>query len=154
MLLTGTYERAVDDKLRVAIPKRIRELLGGDQIQTVVVAPGTDGSLGIYTEAAFTAMGQRLAQESPTQEHVRAYSRLFYGRAQQIEIDGQGRIRLPTELARLAGIEKDAVLVGVQDHLELWEKSRWEAYLASQTPRYDALAEAAFSSPRPPASTS
>jgi MraZ protein len=61
-----------------------------------------------------------------------------------VELDVQGRIRIPQELAQLAGLAQEAVLLGVQDHLELWDRKRWEKYLAEQSARYDQIAEAAF----------
>ena len=61
-----------------------------------------------------------------------------------MELDAQGRIRLPSRLAQGASLSKDAVLLGVQDHLELWDRQQWEAYFAEQAPRYDQIAEAAF----------
>jgi MraZ protein len=78
---------------------------------------------------------------------VRAFSRLFYARAQSVEMDSQGRVRIPPELAALAGLGKEAVLVGVQDHLELWDKGRWEQYVAQRQNQYDQIAEAAFQQP-------
>ncbi|MGE0605961.1 MAG: division/cell wall cluster transcriptional repressor MraZ, partial [Pirellulales bacterium] len=125
MLLTGTFSRSLDEKLRLAIPKRLREGLGGPDIVSLFVAPGTDSSLAIYTETAFNQMAQRLAQSSPTQQDVRAFSRLFYAQAQRVELDAQGRVRLPPELAQVAGLTKETVLIGVQDHMELWDKKRW-----------------------------
>jgi MraZ protein len=144
MLLTGTFARSIDDKLRVAIPKRLRETLGCPIGGNLYVAPGTDGSLTIYTEEAFAQWGERLDSAPPTQRDVRAFTRLFYAQAQRVELDRQGRIRLPAELAKLARLEKDAVLLGVQDHLELWAAERWQRYLAEQQVRYDEIAEAAL----------
>lgn len=144
MLLTGTFARAIDEKLRVAIPKRLRENLGCPEGGALYVAPGTDGSLAIYTEEAFARLGERLGRASPTQQSVRAYTRLFYAQAQRVDLDRQGRIRIPPELAGLAQLGKDAVLLGVQDHLELWATERWKAYLAEKQSHYDEIAEAAF----------
>jgi len=144
MLLTGTFSRAVDEKLRVAIPKPLREALGTLAKGVLYVAPGTDGSLAIYTEEALAELARRLQQASPNAQDVRAFSRLFYARAQAVELDSQGRMRIPPELAALAGLAKEAVLVGVQDHLELWERGRWEQYVAQRQDQYDQIAEAAF----------
>ncbi len=144
MLLTGTFARAIDEKLRLAIPKRLREIMGCPQGGVLYVAPGTDGSLAIYTEGGFARLGERLERSSPTQQSVRAYTRLFYARAQRVDLDRQGRIRIPSELAELAQLGKDAVLLGVQDHLELWATERWKAYLAEKQSHYDEIAEAAF----------
>ena len=144
MVLTGTFTRSVDEKLRVAIPKRLRDALGCPAPGGLYVTPGTDGSLAIYTEGALERLAERLAQASPTQKEVRDFTRLFYARAQRVELDRQGRVRIPANLAKLAQLGKEAVLLGVQDHLELWATARWEAYLTEKQTRYDEIAEAAF----------
>jgi MraZ protein len=148
MLLTGTFARSVDEKLRVAIPKRLREALGYQDSGTLYLAPGTDGSLAIYAEGAIEGLAERLAQASPTQREVRDFTRLFCARAQRVQLDRQGRVRIPADLAELARLGKEVVLLGVQDHVELWASDRWEAYLAEKQPRYDEIAEAAFTGSR------
>jgi MraZ protein len=147
MLLTGCFSRSIDDKLRVAIPIKVRAVLEGPEKGAVFVAPGTDGSLAIYAETAFSRLAERLAEASPTRQDVRAFTRLFYAQAQQVELDVQGRVRIPPELAAWAGLQKEVVLLGVQDHLELWAADRWAAYLAEKQPHYDRIAEAAFDPP-------
>ncbi len=147
MLLTGCFSRSIDDKLRVAIPIKVRAVLEGPKKGAIFVAPGTDGSLAIYAEAAFSRLAERLAEASPTRQDVRAFTRLFYAQAQQVELDVQGRVRLPPELAAWAGLQKEVVLLGVQDHLELWAADRWAAYLAEKQSQYDRIAEAAFDPP-------
>lgn len=144
MLLTGTFNRAVDDKLRVAIPKPLRLALGSPEGEGLYIAPGTDGSLVLYSEKEFERLARRLDDVSPTQKDVRAFTRLFYARAQRVDVDPQGRIRVPQDLAELVGLEKEAVLLGVQDHLELWTLASWQAYLAEQQARFDEIAESAF----------
>jgi MraZ protein len=143
MLLTGTYSRSLDDKNRLAIPKKVRDTLGSDTAM-LYLAPGTDRSLTLYTEEAFSRLGEQLSQGSPTGQEIRAFSRLFYTQAEAIELDRQGRIRVPPELARLAGLGRDVVLLGVRDHLEIWDKQRWDQYLAEKQTRYDEIAESAF----------
>ena len=75
---------------------------------------------------------------------MRAFSRLFYARAQRVEVDNQGRVRVPPELCSLAGLTKEVVLVGVRDHLELWDAAAWHQYLSEKQMQYDLLAEKAF----------
>ncbi|HID76994.1 MAG TPA: division/cell wall cluster transcriptional repressor MraZ [Planctomycetaceae bacterium] len=144
MLLTGTYSRSLDEKLRVAIPKPLRLALACPQGGALYVAPGTDESLVVYTEEAFAELARRLAQSSPTEGHVRAFTRLFYARAQRVALDRQGRIRIPAELAQLAGLRGTVILLGVQDHLELWAEQRWRTYLEEKRGQFDQIAEAAF----------
>jgi MraZ protein len=144
MLLTGVFSRSIDEKLRVAIPKRLRDALECDKRAGIYIAPGTDQSLAVYTEEAFAHLADRLAQASPTRQDVRTFNRLFYARAQRVELDSQGRVRIPPELAELARLDKEVVLLGVQDHMEVWSAERWQSYLAERQGHYDEIAEAAF----------
>jgi len=147
MLLTGTFPRSLDEKQRVAVPKRLRDALGCPEGGDLYVAPGTDGSLAIYTEESFGRLAERLTLASPAQREVRDFARLFYGSAQRVELDGQGRIRIPSELARQVQLGKEVVLVGVRDHLELWAADRWETYRREKQAHFDEIAEAAFGGP-------
>lgn len=144
MLLTGSFNRTVDEKLRLAIPKRLRDALQSQPGGVLYVTPGTDRSLAIYNEKTISSLAEKLAQASPARQDVRAFLRLFYAQAQQVELDSQGRVRIPTELATLAGLEKEAVLLGVQDHLEIWAAGQWQSYIAEKQPHYDEIAETAF----------
>jgi MraZ protein len=143
-LLTGTFSRALDEKLRFALPKHLRDALPCPAGSGLFVTPGTDRSLTLYTEAAFQTLGERLSESPPTRQDVRAFSRLFYGQAQYVEIDGQGRIRIPPELAVLAKLDKEIVLVGVQDHLEIWATEVWQTYVAEKQAHFDEIAESAL----------
>jgi MraZ protein len=144
MLLTGTFVRALDDKQRLAIPKPLRESLGYPSNSVFYLAPGTDGSLAFYTETKFSELASQLDRSSPNGHDIRAFSRLFYAQAQRVEIDRQGRMRIPADLASLAQLDREVVLLGVRDHVEVWNRSRWDKYLSSLQPRYDEIAESAF----------
>ncbi|HWA97070.1 MAG TPA: division/cell wall cluster transcriptional repressor MraZ [Pirellulales bacterium] len=150
MLFTGTFPRAMDEKSRIAIPKRIRDALSLSKNAVLYITRGTDSSLAIYTEEGLGRLAERLASASPTQHDVRTFSRLFYAQAEPVDVDGQGRMRIPSALATQAELGNDVVLVGVHDHLELWNRDRWNQYLTEQSPQYDELAERAFL-PIPPA---
>jgi len=142
MMLTGSYRRSLDDKLRLAIPKSLRDALGTEsQLNSLFITPGTDRSLAIYTETVLEALGQSLAQSSPAAKDTRAFSRLFYAQAQPADVDGQGRLRVPPELAKLAGLTTEVVVLGVRDHIELWNAAAWDEFLAATQPSYDELAE-------------
>ncbi|MFO0942435.1 MAG: hypothetical protein U0930_16985 [Pirellulales bacterium] len=115
MLLTGCYRRTLDDKARLAIPKQLRDAIGFPQETNLFIAPGTDKALVIYTAAVLEEIGQALSKLSPAGKDTRAFSRLFYSQAQPAEIDKQGRLRIPTELASFAGIKSEVVALGVRD---------------------------------------
>ncbi len=148
MLLTGSFHRNLDDKCRFALPKAIRDALGHTSCAVLYMAPGTDGSLVVYTEQSFLQLGEHLGHGSPTAQDIRAFSRLFYAQAQRVELDRQGRVRIPADLAQLALQGKEIVLLGVRDHLEIWDRARWEQYLDQKQPFYDEIAESAFGSPQ------
>ncbi len=144
MLLTGSFRRSLDDKQRLAFPKQLREILGESPAPRLFLTPGTDQSLAVYTEQALAELGRQLASKSPAAEDVRAFSRLFYARAVAVEIDRQGRIRIPPELASLAKLGTEVVLLGVGDHLELWDAAAWDSFVSQAQPRFDQIAEKAF----------
>ncbi len=144
MLLTGTFNRVLDEKQRIAIPTHLRDALACSAGKGLYVTPGTDQSLTLFTEESFQELGKRLALSPPTRQDVRAFSRLFYGQAQFAELDRQGRIRIPSELATLAKLQKDVVLVGVQDHLEIWAAEVWQRYVADKQAHFDEIAESAL----------
>ncbi len=148
--LTGNFVRYVDEKLRIAIPKSFREALALAPTNGLYLAPGTDGSLTIHTEDGFARSAQQLAASPPNARDVRTYMRLMYAQSKRVELDRQGRIRVPAELATSVGISADStektavVILGVLDHMELWHKDKWDTYLAENLPQYDAFAESAF----------
>ncbi len=147
MLLTGTHHRTLDEKHRVAIPKPLREGLELGENATLYLAPATDGALALYPEATFRRLGERLQAASPNARQVREYARLFFARAAAVRIDNQGRLRVPIELVELARLSGEVVLVGVQDHVELWPRAVWQQYVTERAERYDEIAESAFDSP-------
>ena len=144
MLLTGTFPRTLDEKQRVALPKPLRAALADAANDGLFVAPGTDGSLVLYTPDNFRSLAKRLAEAPSAGGDVRAFGRLFYANAAHAEIDGQGRIRIPQELAKWADLKSEVVLVGVGDHIELWDVAKWQAYVQQHQAHYDQLSEAAL----------
>ena len=144
MPLTGTYTRTLDEKNRIAIPKPLRDDFGENPLKTLYVAPGTDGSLSLYTASAFEELARLFATTSGAKANVRNYLRLFYARAQKVEVDAQGRVRIPDRLAELAGLKREVVLIGVHDHVELWDAERWEEFLQKYSAEFDSLAEQVF----------
>ena len=144
MLLTGSYRRTLDDKLRLAIPKQLRDALGFPEKTGLFIAPGTDRALVIYTAELLEQIGRSLSKLSTAARETRDFSRLFYAQAQPADVDRQGRLRIPPELAKLSGLNSEVVVVGVRDRIELWEAAAWDAFLARAQPSYDELAENVF----------
>jgi MraZ protein len=142
MLLTGTYPRTLDDKKRTALPKRVRELLRDPP--TLYVTPGPDQSLWLYTQEGLERLAEKLDQAPATDAEARVYRRLYFAQTEAVDVDRTGRILIPDRLLQFAGLQHEVVLIGVRDHLELWDAGRWQNYLAQNAPRFDTIAEAAF----------
>lgn len=139
MSLTGTYPRNLDEKFRLAVPKRLRDDFGPSPLKNLIVAPGTDQSLSLYSDEAFTKFADRLASQSTSNE-VRNYQRLFYAKAERVDLDSQGRIRLPERLVKFANLQHDIVLLGVHDHAEVWSQQAWQDFLDQHESEFDQLA--------------
>ena len=142
MLLTGTYPRTLDDKNRLALPKRVRELLSEPVL--LYVTPGPDQSLWLYTEAGLERLAEKLDQTPATDTEARTFRRLYFAQTEAVDVDRSSRILVPDRLVQFAGLKHDLVLIGVRDHLELWDAVKWQEYLSANSPRFDAVAEGAF----------
>ena len=142
MLLTGTYPRTLDDKKRMALPKRVRDQLGDPE--TLFVTPGPDQCLWLYTQAGLERLADKLDQAPATDAEARVFRRLYFAQTEAVDVDKNGRILVPERLVQFAGFQHDIVLIGVRDHLELWDGARWQQYLTQNAPRFDAVAEGAF----------
>jgi MraZ protein len=142
VLLTGTHPRTLDDKKRFALPRRVRELLG--EPATLFVTPGPDQCLWLYTQDGLERLAEKLDQTPAANAEARVFRRLYFAQTEAVDLDRSGRILLPERLVQFAGLRHEVVLIGVRDHLELWDAERWQRYLAENAPRFDAVAEGAF----------
>jgi transcriptional regulator MraZ len=144
MSLTGTYLRTIDEKQRLAVPKRLRdEMLGTDSAE-LYIAPEVDRSLSLFAPHLFADRAQRLVESSSGRSNVKNYLRLYYSQAERVDVDNQGRIRIPERLVEYGGIQQEVVLLGVHDHLEIWDKSAWREFFSEHSPAFDELAREAF----------
>jgi MraZ protein len=126
MPLTGTFPCTLDDKRAVTLPRAIRDQLG--DCDTVLVSPGPDQCLWLTNQAHLDRLAERL-EHSPAQEvDVRVFKRLYYAQTDKAPLSDEGRVVIPERLAQFAGVGQEAVLVGIDDHFELWDAARWRQY--------------------------
>ena len=146
MAITGSYSRTLDEKQRLAVPKRLRTQFAesGKDLDKLYVAPESEHSLGLYSSEAFENLATRLAEKTTNRAEVRNYLRLFYARAERVDLDGQGRIRIPDRLVEYARLDHEVMLVGVHDHAEIWDSKLWQEFLEKHTPNFDEMATKAF----------
>ena len=133
-MFMGEYNHTIDAKGRLIVPAKFREELG----EAFVMTNGNDGCLNIYTNEAWeTILGE--LQLRPNNRDKREIVRKFVAQANMVELDKQGRILVPSALREHAGLEKDVVLAGVIDKIEVWDKDRWDS--ASDIDDIDDIAE-------------
>ena len=122
----GEYEHAIDEKSRLTLPARFRDALGGG----VVIGKGIDANLDVYPRASWTGVvEERLAGLDPFSRETRELQRFFFSGVVDAVPDKQGRVLVPPKLAARAGLEREVVVVGVYDHLEIWDRQTWRDQL-------------------------
>lgn len=139
MALTGTFERVIDDKLRLALPKPLKDAFGVKGSDALFLAPGNEGCLSVYSAEGFEEFARQLMRASPGRAQVRNFRRLFYARAERVVVDKQNRIRIPERLQSHASLQHEVVIIGVSDHAEIWDKLLWEQFLAGHASQFDQL---------------
>jgi MraZ protein len=128
LVLYGEYDLSIDDKSRMLVPSDVRKQLVPERDgEAFFCVPGTDGRPWLYPELQYEALVSRDPRELTPGEDMLDYDRMNLGLASKIEMDKQGRILFPDKTLRRAGIGKEVTLIGVRDHLELWNRSDWEA---------------------------
>ena len=136
-MLAGEYSHNIDPKGRLTIPSKFRKVLGTE----FMVTKGLDGCLFIYPESEWKGMEAKLRAMSLTTNKVaRKFTRFMLGSAVEGGLDKQGRILLPQALKNYAGLDKEVVLVGVMDRIEIWDKAKWEQNQAHDEPDIELLA--------------
>jgi MraZ protein len=120
-MFLGRYIHSLDSKGRLTIPSRYRELLS----EGAYIIQGFDRNLLVMTPASFQAISQRVNEKSITDSNARLLRRLIYSNGEQVEVDKSGRILIPQFLREVAGLDSEAVLVGVGDYFEIWSPALW-----------------------------
>ena len=123
-MLLGEYKHSLDGKGRVAIPAKFREKLETGAI----VTRGLDNCLFLFAEAEWKVLAEKLVALPLAQANSRAFVRLMLSGAMDVEFDNQGRILIPDYLRKYAGIQKEVVVAGLYNRIEMWDASTWERY--------------------------
>ena len=122
-MFMGEYNHTVDAKGRLIVPSKFREQLGDE----FVVTKGLDGCLFVYENTEWKILEEKLKNLPLTNANARKITRFFLAGATLCEVDKQGRILLTAVLREFAKIEKDAVMVGVGNRIEIWSKESWSS---------------------------
>lgn len=121
-MFLGRYNHNIDEKGRLTIPARYRDVLAAEG---AYVTQGFDQNLIVLTESAYEAITQRVSQMSVTDPNARLLRRLFFSTTDRAEIDRAGRILIPSFLRQFAELDGEAVIVGMGDYFEIWSPGIW-----------------------------
>ena len=125
-MFLGQYRHSLDNKGRLTVPARYRELLE----EGAYITQGFDRNLMIWKSSAFESISQRVGQMSITDPASRLLRRLIFSSGERVEVDRAGRILIPQFLRQAAYLDGEAVVVGVGDYFEVWSPSLWDEQAA------------------------
>lgn len=137
-MLSGRFDCSIDSKNRLSIPLAVRRMLNADAGRSYYVVPGRKpGTLSIYPDRYYESEVQpRLPKGRDLSDDAYEWIQFLSSQTVLLEEDGQGRILIPEWLMARAGISRDATLIGVDDHLELWDRRGYESWLDGLWPQY------------------
>ena len=118
-MLLGEHEHALDEKNRLTLPAKLRAELG----ERVVVTRGLDGCLYVYAAAQWGQLAERVGTLDPLSSEARTMQRFFFASGSEADVDRQGRVVIPANL--LATVGREVTVIGVYDHLEIWDRAAW-----------------------------
>jgi len=133
----GEYTHSLDTKGRVAMPVKFRALLK----KGAVVTRGLDNCLFLYSKEQWQKIAEKLSSLPVSQAKARAFARLMLAGAMEVDFDNQGRINLPEYLIKFANLEKNTVIAGLFDRLEIWNNKQWEEYKSKAEKDSTSIAE-------------
>ena len=137
IMLIGEYTHTLDDKNRMSLPVKFRKEMG----KSVVVAPGLDTCLSIFTTKEWQKISEKLSDSSMLTSDNRSFSRFMFGQAVIIDVDQNGRILIPENLKNRSGLTSRVVVIGVQNRAEIWNEKAWNDYKKVVEAQADSLAD-------------
>ncbi|MEH6944832.1 division/cell wall cluster transcriptional repressor MraZ [Bacillus sp. JJ722] len=136
-MFLGEYYHNIDVKGRLIIPAKFREALG----QEFIITRGLDQCLFGYSLEEWVHIEDKLKTLPLTKKDARAFTRFFFSGATECELDKQGRINIPMPLVQYAKLEKECVILGVSNRIEIWSKSQWADYSTESAETFADIAE-------------
>ncbi|MGX7198911.1 division/cell wall cluster transcriptional repressor MraZ [Enterococcus nangangensis] len=136
-MFMGEFQHTMDSKGRLTMPAKFREGLG----EKFIVTRGLDGCLFGYPQAQWNQLEEKLAEMPLAKKDARTFVRFFYSAATECEIDKQGRINIPQSLKAHANLDKNCVVIGVSNRIEIWDESKWQDFSEVAEESFDEIAE-------------
>ena len=133
----GSFVHTLDDKGRLMVPRKMREELGSK----AYIMKGFDGSLSVYNEEKYQKLVSEFGRLSFNQQKVRDYLRLQFASTYEMDVDKLGRVQIPTALLTKFNISREVLVLGIGDHIEVWDKAKYEEYENNIRDQFESLAE-------------
>jgi MraZ protein len=124
--LTGTFAANLDDKRILLLPRAIRDQLGN--CETLLISPGSDQCLWLTNQAHLDRLADRLERSPAHELDVRTFRRLYFAQTEKAGMADDGRLTVPDRLAQFAALHQEVILVGIDDHFEIWDAANWRRY--------------------------
>jgi MraZ protein len=140
----GESQTGMDDKGRLTVPRQFRILMEANDHDTWYMTRGFDGAIFVFPADEWKRLRDLGSDRSTLDPRMLDFRRMFIGSAAKVRLDRAGRFSVPALLREYAGLEKDGVLLGVDDHLELWSKEGWCAFQQRQMAQYKEMAAELF----------
>lgn len=138
----GQHLQKLDDKHRVVVPRRFRDIIGEDDLRGgLFLTRGLDKCLFLFLANHWEAVADDIAAADFRGFNARMLQRLFFSEAVQADPDKLGRILLPDRLRELAGVQDEVLFVGASNRVELWNPARWSALRDAHEAQFEELAE-------------
>ncbi len=137
MRFMGMFFPKLDEKGRLFLPAKYREALA----EGVVVTRGQENCLVVWPPEVFDREADRAAERPLTSKAARGYSRMFFSAGDEVTPDKQGRIGIPAVLREYAALDREVVVIGVRDRLEIWNPVAWRDYQEAEALRFSQLDE-------------
>ncbi|MGC8596166.1 MAG: division/cell wall cluster transcriptional repressor MraZ [Candidatus Kryptoniota bacterium] len=138
----GRYEYVLDSKGRLSIPAKLRKSLSPEANDTFVVTRGIEKCLYVYPLDEWRQLESKLRSLNQFVEKHRFFTRtLLMWASEEFTLDSQSRISIPRNLLEFAGIEKEVIVIGALERIELWSPKNFDDYMNSQTESYESVVE-------------
>lgn len=138
-MFMGEYNHTIDDKGRIIIPSKLRNNLGNN----FIITRGLDGCLFIYSADEWSNIINKY-KSLPDTKDKRSFMRVFLSGATICEYDRQGRINIPSSLVSYAHLNRECIIVGVFDRLEVWSKESWDNFINENSENLSDIADNLF----------
>ena len=139
-MFMGEYHHTIDEKGRIIIPSKFREELG----EKFIITRGIENCLFVYSIASWEKITNKLESLPFTKKDARQFVRFFLSGATTAEFDKQGRVNVTSPLISYANLQKDCVVIGTGDRLEIWSQEDWNAFFESASSNMSDIAENLF----------